>query len=40
MISVGKSPTEAFISAELQTSRPSSGISKLEVPEVNDYALR
>ncbi|VIO89914.1 Uncharacterized protein BM_BM1569 [Brugia malayi] len=37
---LGKSPTEAFLNAELHTSRPLRNTSKPENPETIDYALR
>uniref|UniRef100_A0A7I4NKC1 DUF4758 domain-containing protein n=1 Tax=Brugia malayi TaxID=6279 RepID=A0A7I4NKC1_BRUMA len=39
-LKVGKSPTEAFLNAELHTSRPLRNTSKPENPETIDYALR
>ncbi|VIO89912.1 Uncharacterized protein BM_BM1569 [Brugia malayi] len=37
---LGKSPTEAFLNAELHTSRPLRNTSKPENPETIDYALQ
>ncbi|KAK6113499.1 hypothetical protein QQG55_51865 [Brugia pahangi] len=39
-LKVGKSPTEAFLNAELHTSRPLRNTSKPENPETIDYALQ